>query len=384
MKRTVCIIMSVLLASTMAACSAGSKTDNVSVSAPTDSVSGVISPQETSEAASSETAESVPSSGSETVVDEEVKDIIDEFIEMNEYEGVVFAKKGGKTIVNFAVGELENGDAITVDTPMPIGSVSKQFCAACVLMLGEEGKLSLDDTLDKYYPDYKEGGKIQIKNLLSMRSGIPEIAADENPDLVTMENTEEENKQAMKDWLFAQSLEFKPDTQFEYVNANFFLLSDIVEQVSGEKYSDFLHSHIFEPLGMSHSGTIGELDSSPAWADGIDYTQIDRQPGLTNGCGDIISNSSDMDKWIEALSSGEVVSGDSYTAMTTSYSDEQYGYGMFTGISRGVGHYGAIGIYSAFDYINEDEDLIVILMSDSVYPPMMQSTANDLIDDLLG
>lgn len=312
----------------------------------------------------------------------ELPDGLKKTIEANEFEGVIYAVKNGEAILSYADGKLENGDEITVDTPMPIGSVSKQFCAAAVMLLQEQGKLSVNDTLDKYYPDYTEGGRITVHELLSMRSGIPDIIEQSGAD-VTVDRTEEENAAAIKQWAFSQKLSFEPDTSFAYANINYFLLSDIVSQVSGQKYIDFLRDSFFSPLGMTHTGSIIELSGDPSWAQGLVYKQVDLQPGLTNGCGDIISNAADMTAWMNALSGGRAVSAESYKAMTTDHSDGAgYGYGMFTDIKGGVGHYGAIGIYSAFDYIDAGKGFTLFAVSNTVYPPDVNGLAYDMLTDL--
>lgn len=188
-------------------------------------------------------------------------------IEQNEFEGVVYAVENGKPVASYAKGTLKSGKEITLDSPMPLGSVSKQFCAAAIMLLQDQGKLSVSDTLDKYYFDYAEGKKLSLHNLLSMRSGIPELT-EENSDVVKEDATEEENVASIKKWLFSQPLMFEPDSEFVYTNTNFLLLADIVEQVSGKKYVDFLRENFFEPLGMTHTGFIIELGSSPSWAQG--------------------------------------------------------------------------------------------------------------------
>ena len=202
-----------------------------------------------------------------------------------------------------------------------------------------------------------------------------------NENLVSNDKTEKENVDAIKKWVFSQELDHDPDTIFAYANVNYFLLSNIVEQVSGEKYVDFLRKSFFTPLNMNHTGTIGELPSNPDWAKGLDYKKVDTQPGLTNGCGDIISNAHDMTVWINALSSSKAISKDSYKAMTTDYSPEtHYGYGMFLDISGGVGHYGSIGIYSAFDYINEEKKFTLFVDSNTLEQP---TEINLVVDELL-
>ena len=322
---------------------------------------------------SSDTTTAEPTTAAATAAaaaQSEVQTAVEKTIEENELEGVVYAVKDGSPIASFAAGTLENGEEITLDTPLPIGSVSKQFCAAAVLLLQEQGKLSIDDTVDKYYPEYSEGKKITVKNLLSMRSGVPEMTAEGNENLVSNDNSEAENTAAIKAWIFKQPLDFEPG---------------IVEQVAEKPYAEFLRDSFFTPLGMAHTGTIGELAGSPEWANGVTFKQVDTQPGLTKGCGDIISNAADMTLWLNALSGGKAVSAESYSAMTTDYSPEEYyGFGMFLELSGGVGHYGAIGIYSAFDYINTDKNLTLFVACNNINPIEMNGVAADLTEDVLG
>ena len=295
-----------------------------------------------------------------------MKEKMDSALKKHSFEGIVYLTKNGKVVYQSATGTDENGNALTVDSTMYIGSMSKQFCAAAVMLLSEQGKLSLNDTLDAYFPEYSNGKDITIKNLLSMRSGIPDMANKEADSAckvegVSADNSATENNTLIKEWIFNQPLEFEPNSTFEYCNSNYFLLSNIVELASGESYSDFIRQNIFEPLGMTHTGFINEIKTSPAWSDGLTYdtfTAGEATEGLTRGAGDIASNAADMDKWMTALNSGKIISIDSYREMVTNYSVDSakgYGYGMFVSFFGGVGHSGMIGSYTSIDYINEEK-----------------------------
>ena len=368
MKKILAVILSAMIVCAVSGCANGKNESSASKAETTSST----------EAATEAVTEATAATANPEVPKE-----MEETIKANEFEGVIYAVENGTPVASFAKGTTENGNKITLDTPLPIGSVSKQFCAAAVLLLQEQGKLSVKDTLDKYYPDYAQGKKITLHNLLSMRSGIPEITEESGAD-VTDSHTEAENVAIIKDWVFRQKLTSEPDTAFEYANINYFLLADIVQQVSGKEYVTFLRENFFAPLGMNHTGLICELSSSPEWANGNVYKQVDTQPGLTKGAGDIISNAADLTAWINALSSGKAISADSFKAMTTDYSpDVHYGYGMYLELSGGVGHYGAIGIYSAFDYINTDKKLTLAVISNSIDPVSITGLAGDLLTDLM-
>ena len=206
-----------------------------------------------------------------TISTEEIKTHIENAIKKNKFEGIVYLTKNGSVVYESATGKDEKENDLTVGSNMYIGSLSKQFCATAIMMLKEQGKLSVDDTLDKYFPEYQYGEKITIKNLLTMRSGI----VNTTPETTFLNDISDEiTVKTITDCIFKQPLNFEPDTSFEYSNSNYFLLACIVEQVSGQNYYDFLRKNIFEPLEMTNTGFVSEVKDNPKWADGFDFNKI--------------------------------------------------------------------------------------------------------------
>ncbi len=319
----------------------------------------------------------------------EVIELIEHSLKLAEFEGIVYITKNGEVVYQSATGDSETQEPLAIDSLMPVGSVSKQFCAAAILMLRDQGKLSVDDTLSKYFPEYEIGKDITLKNLLNMRSGIPDMVNEGYVEELSPDNSEEANTQAVKDWIFSQELKFEPDSSMSYSNSNYFLLSNIVEQVSGQKYIDFVRENIFKPLGMNNTGSVDELCTSPDWANGqtFDSLQETKLIGLSKGAGDIVTNAYDMDLWMTGLKSGKVISLESYHEMTTNYAGEyaqQYGYGLTPGIYGGAGHTGAIGTYSAFDYINDEHGYNMFLAGYDFHPNKMNSLMLRLTGEILG
>ena len=319
---------------------------------------------------STESSSDTETTVSKTVITDGVKEQMDTVLTGYDFKGIVSLTKDGKVIYQYVNGKDKTDNDLTIDSSMYIGSTSKQFCAACIIMLRDQGKLSVDDTLDKYFPEYEAGQKLTVKHLLTMRSGIADMVNEGLVDSVSYENTEDENIDAVKDWIFSQPLKFEPDTEYAYSNSNYFLLADIVRQISGQRYHDFVRENIFKPLGMSHSGFVEEVTDNPAWAEGLERGEgniaID-PPGLPTGAGDIASNAADMEKWMTALSDGTIVSEESYQEMTENYSPDSgtyYGYGLMGLVYDGVGHPGAIGTYSALDYINKEHGIHLFIASD--------------------
>ena len=356
MKKVFAILLTAAMAISAAACGSGEKKDGSSATEASSVETTAASAADTTAAPAADAAE--------------LKEKLDKILADEEQQGIVYVTQNGSVIYESAKGKDENGKDLTVNSPMYVGSVSKQFCAACVMMLRDQGKLSVDDTLDKYFPEYAEGKKITIKNLLTMRSGILDMVNQGVVEGVTVDNTAEENAELIKKWIFEQPLQHVPDKTFAYSNSNFFLLGCIVEQLSGQTYPEFVRKNIFEPLGMTHSGNIDEVTDAPAWSEGLSQEKAKENPkGLTKGAGDIITNAPDMDKWLEGLSSGKVVSEESYREMTTDHNTDTgsaYGYGLFVDVLDGVGHPGAINNYFARDYINDKEG-IRFLLADNTF-----------------
>lgn len=311
---------------------------------------------------------------------------LDEVVKNNKYEGIVSLTCNGETVYQWVKGTNELAEPLTIDSPMCIGSNSKQFCAAAILMLRDQGKLSLEDTLEKYFPEYTLGKDITLHDLLSMQSGIARdpMGLAENVEQYYNQSAEE-NMAAIREWVFSQPLQFAPGTQFEYSNVNYNLLSCVVEQVSGRRYPDFVRQNIFEPLGMDHSFVIEDLKNNPQC--GITCENLapyGLTAGLAQGCGEIIATAGDVDLWMRALQSGQVVSMESFREMTTGHA-AAYGYGLERGIRGGWGHGGYIGSYTSKLYFNEEYgyQLFVVTNKTNPYNPQVtDKTADALLKTL--
>lgn len=348
MKKALAFILCAVMISAFAGCSSG----NTDTKPAETTIEETQAPQET-----------IPA---------DVKTKLDQALSNEKFLGVVQITKGNDVIYQYADGDDDNGNPFTIDASMPIASTSKQFCAAAVMLLSEQNKLSVDDTLDKYYPEYKYGKKITLRHLLTMGSGIPnyyQVFVD--PSMLGSD--EAENVKKMKEELFKAELNFDPGDDFEYSNSNFFLLADIVEQVSGVPYHEFIRKNIFEPLEMTHTGFVEEISENPEWASALSKTELLNEtvcPGLAKGAGDIVSNAEDMDKWMHGLSGGKVISSDTFKQMTediNEYSSEDYCYGLSHMPYEGVGHVGQIEPhFGTVDYMNPDRGIYLFAASNDM------------------
>ena len=156
---------------------------------------------------------------------------------------VVMAKGYGKRLV-------EQGAAVEPDTPFAVGSVTKQFTCACVLLLAEEGKLSIDDKVAKYEPNLTRAGDITLYDLMTHLSGYPDFYP---LDFVDRRLRKPILAEALLAEYAGAKLDFEPGERWSYSNTGYTLLGHIVAKVSGKPFGQFLKERILEPLGMTHS-----------------------------------------------------------------------------------------------------------------------------------
>lgn len=252
----------------------------------------------------------------------------DKIVEAKNFNGTIYMKLGNDFEYLSSKGAANSNKHIdnSINTRFYIGGITKQFTAAAVLMLSEKKKLSLDDTLDKYFPDYEAGGKVTVKQLLNMTSGINtyvlhnDITTPSNyligdlDEKVKEDNSAKENKELILDWIFSQKLIFAPGTKFDESESNYFLLGEIIEQASGMSYADYLKTAIFAPLGMGSSNF--EPDEKLALAyDKAANTKSLNYKGVGYSAFGMISNVSDLLKWTDGLLNNQVFTPASFKLM---------------------------------------------------------------------
>ncbi len=169
--------------------------------------------------------------------------------------GAVLILKGDKIIFEkgYGIADLKTKERITPQTIFNIGSISKSFVSNATLILREEGKLSLEDSLAKYFPDFQNKSiaeKVKLKNILTHTSGLHDNRRDHLDSVALLTAKDVENWAPI---LLNDSLEFQPGERYEYSNPAFNGLALIVEKVSGKKWQEFVGEKIFAPSGMTNS-----------------------------------------------------------------------------------------------------------------------------------
>ncbi len=206
------------------------------------------------------------------------------------------------------------------DTRFAVASVTKEFTAACILLLSEEGKLSVYDPVAKYFPDLTRAQDVRLLDLMNMVSGYRDCYP---LDFLLREQTQSTTPDAVIDEYAKQPLDFEPGTRFSYSNTNYLILGRVVEKVSGKSYEEFLLEQILEPLALIHSGF--EPDpAGPEAAQGYgSFIVSDPQPipreaaGWMFSAGALYATPSDVVTWDLALMTGKILTPESYRLMTT-------------------------------------------------------------------
>lgn len=185
----------------------------------------------------------------------ELDKIFDGIFKQDEPGGAVLIAKDGKIIYKkgFGIEDISSKKAIDSKTIFNTGSISKTFVAYGILLLAKENKLSLDDAIYKYFPDFKDidiAKKVRIRHLLTHSSGLPDIRNVSANKVFYLSAKDEENWAPIKN---ARSLEFEPGEKFNYSNPAFNGLALIIEKISGMKWQDYIKEKIMKPAGMSLS-----------------------------------------------------------------------------------------------------------------------------------
>jgi CubicO group peptidase (beta-lactamase class C family) len=302
----------------------------------------------------------------------------------------VIVIKEGKPLFaeSYGLADLEKKIPCTTNTNFRLASVTKQFTAMAVLILAEQGKLSLDDHLPNFFPEFPAYGQtITLHHLLTHTSGLPDYE-DHIPDRTTIPLSD-------RDVLFIlrrqTKTDFPPGAQFHYSNSAYALLALVVENVSGKTFSAFLKEKIFDPLGMTNSiAYVAGLSCVPNRA----YGYVNRTNGwelsdqsVTSavlGDGGIYSSVADLFEWDVALYTEKLISRKTLTDTFTAHSSRSdfkgsgYGYGWYVGKFRGtdrIWHYGSTCGFSTRIERFPDRRLSVIVLTnrrDAKISPIVQ------------
>ncbi len=299
----------------------------------------------------------------------------------------VIVLSGGEVIYKSARGmaNLELHVSLDADMVFRLGSITKQFTAAAIMLLVEEGKVSIKDEITRFLPDYPTRGvTITVEHLLTHTSGIRSYT--DMPGWAETRSINHLTVEELIDSFKDEPLDFQPGLEFSYNNSGYILLGAIIEAVSGQTYSEFIQQRIFNPLHMNNS-YYGERSAIinnrvAGYGGSMDEPVNSRYLSMTQpyAAGSLLSTVEDLGLWNTALFAGEVVSEKSLARMVASHkladgSLTGYGYGLMPGEIRGheaVTHGGGIfGFVTYGVYLPEDDIYVAVLCNSTALKPEM-------------
>ena len=304
------------------------------------------------------------------------------------FNGSVLVAQKGKILLEKGYGYQNKKDSVhnTANTIYQIGSITKQFTSTIILQLVEKQKMSLQDKLSKFFPDYPKGDSITVEHLLTHTAGIYNYTNDEH--FMSGSSERPISRDSLLYLFKYKPLDFSPGTQWSYSNSGYILLGMIIEKVTGKSYFQVVRENIFEPLDMRHTGfdftnlhstdkaigyssdfskPVGIVDSSVSFAAGAIYTTV-----------------GDLYKWDQALYGNRIVPQALLEKAFTVYkSDYGYGWQILTVYNKKVTeHGGGITGFVSFILRVPDDQLCVILLSNlpSPTPQIIANQINDLFN----
>lgn len=294
------------------------------------------------------------------------------YVAIHQYNGSALVMQDGKIVYekSFGYRNAAERSPITKNSVFPIASLTKPFTALIILRLAEENKLSINNAVSKYIPDFPRGNEIRIQHLLTHTSGLYEPAS--NPKyletVVTTRTYRPEEKMA---FFKNEPLDFEPGSKFRYTNSGYDLLGIIIEKVTGHSYAEAVSTYIFNPLKMKKSGFNFATLKDTNKVSGYSFISPTKQTEnvfwngtLTYASGGLYSTAGDLVKFYQGLRDFKIISKEMFKQATTS-SKGGYGYGWFIDSiynDRVIDHGGNIpGATSYFLMMPEHKICIILL-----------------------
>jgi CubicO group peptidase (beta-lactamase class C family) len=377
-KITGTMLLAILLAISLtmsAGCSGSNKKSSAQTSEPNESG--------TTTAAILETEESTPE---KTI--EETLALIDD----SKFQGTLLIAKGGEIVFekSYKYSNVESQALNTNDTIYEIGSITKQFTAVGLMMLVEDGKINLDDTLDKYIPEYSHAGEVTIRQLLNMTSGI----VDYWNDSIYLKDYVLYSKEMLKfialkvdfatvlDMVDTYDLEFVPGSSWGYSNTGYCFLGEVIARVSGMTYEDYMMKNVLTPAGLKTASFDPNQNTSTGYAD-VAFKLIEIPPVQAGGEGGLRMTADDLYTWTQVIINQELLSGESWNEILNG---GEFGYGFGIQIQKdNWGHGGNTWGFVSSEFVYTQSNVVFISLSNIkgwVYEASVSRTMENVADNL--
>lgn len=285
---------------------------------------------------------------------------------------------GGSWTTAKGLADTSTGAPMREDALLRIGSVTKTFTSTAVLILSDEGRLSLDDPLSKYLPGFPLAERVTLRQLLSHTSGLP--SWDESDEIIGQVEAGAGGwtVERLVEWASGQPYAFEPGTSYQYNNLNYNLLGMVIEEVTGTPAGEVIEEKIAVPLGLENTfmpdsawvegetvhGYDGPRDD-PRDVTGLPSTEI-LNHDLAGTAGGMVSSLEDLRVWARALATGELLSEETHRQQLPA-PDPSAGMPFPTGYGLGLsmmdvwlGHAGAVSGYSCYMFYYPEEDAVIV------------------------
>lgn len=316
------------------------------------------------------------------------------------FSGYVHVVRGGEVLYSRGLGyaDRERETPNTADTSFRIGSVTKQFTAAAIMLLVQRGALSVDDPVRKHLPEYPApaGDRITIHHLLTHTSGIPNLTDD--PAFMAKRDRPHTTAELIAEFA-DEPLEFEPGARFEYSNSGYIVLGAILERVSGRSYAELMRAEVFEPAGLRDT-VVGDAEGARDRATGYELGPDDElapaakiDMSVPHAAGAIRSTANDLVRWHEVLARRELLTAETLAVMhsptaVSAKDGEGYGYGwaVRTGGADDPAiyeHGGGIDGFTSFYLRIPAHDLVIVAWANAPGAPAGR-VAHAALDVVLG
>lgn len=311
--------------------------------------------------------------GSQTVA-QKADELLKAYADQYKFHGAVLIAKGNAILLNKGYGFSNFGEKKenTEASIFQIGSITKQFTAALILKLQEEGKLSVNDKLSKYFPQFPNGDKITIHHLLTHTSGIYNYT--NNAQAMQNVGTKPVDQATMFSLFEGKPLDFEPGSKYSYSNSGYVLLGYIIEKVTGKSWEASVRESILAPLKMHNTGfDYAGLKNAAKTTGYFSLSEVGAIPApiidstFSYAAGSVYTTTTDLLKWQRAIAKGTLLKKESWKKAMTPVK-EGYGYGLVMDSLYGqkrVHHGGSIYGYMSYAVLFPEQDYTMIVLSNA-------------------
>mgnify|MGYP000474390735 CR=1 FL=1 len=306
--------------------------------------------------------------------DKELDSVVTHWKNLAKFNGSALVMQHGKELLykGYGIRAVDYGNISAEKTLYMIGGATEMFTSAIVFKLQEEGKLSINDTLSKYLPDFPNSRKITLKHLLSHSSGIYDYM--NNDSLYTIGVVTPVERSVMLSYFKNKPLAFKPGSQVQYSTSNYYLLGMVIEKAADTNYYAAMRKYILDPLGIENSGF--NFGGFASWDKAQGYSILNTMrfipafnidSTISYAAAGLFTSAEGMKKFFNAMMSNKILKKSSWETMTTEQGGG-FAYGWQVKDIYGkkaIGHTGeTYGFASTFFMIPEDSTVIILMNND--------------------